>query len=202
LLHLVGYYNTAPFLSFRLASVESIKSLRLQKTNRKLIKRGDLPFERFVLIYMQILLRKKLIFADFQILGEGLDLAIIWTAATVPLGGRGAYLGRMSQFQPRVFQSRRQKALPNWGGGVKLDFYESILLTTDNIHEKLQTCKYKLLNILRSVDMAATSRAVLSVLLISNRCRLGSQMTWSVLGPFTCFLICRAMELSVASVLI
>ena len=119
-------------------------------------------------------------------------MVIIWTAATVPLGGRGAFHGRMSEFQPRVFQSRRQKALPKWAegvGGKKLDGCESILLTTDKLHEKLQMRRCKLLDILRSVDMAAMSRAVLSVLLIYSRFRLGSRMTWSVLGPFTCFLI-------------
>jgi len=52
------------------------------------------------------------------------DLVIIWTAATVPLGVRGAFHGGMSEFQPRVFGSRRQKALPNCGGGEeKLHFF-------------------------------------------------------------------------------
>ena len=84
----------------------------------------------------------------------------------------------------RPFRSGRR----GWGG-KKLDGCESILLTTDKLHEKLQMRRCKLLDILRSVDMAAMSRAVLSVLLIYSRFRLGSRMTWSVLGPFTCFLI-------------
>ena len=63
-------------------------------------------------------------------------------------------------------------------------------------------CRCKLLDALRSVDVAATSRAASRVLMISRCFWLGSQMTWSVFGPITCFLICRAMELPVAGVLI
>lgn len=84
-------------------------------------------------------------------MGEGLDLVVIWTAATVSLGGRGTFRGWMSEFQPRVFQSRRQKTLPIWRGeGEKLHFYGNVLLTTDKIHEKLQMCRCKRLDTLRS----------------------------------------------------
>jgi hypothetical protein len=71
------------------------------------------------------------------------------------------------------------------GGG--LDFYESVLLTSDKTREKLQMCRCKLLDILLSVDVTAASRAVLSVLLISSCLRLGSQTTWSVFGPVYVF---------------